>query len=180
MIDQHLFLSTAISKANPPNRHNLKFFREWFERADMGNQPLLDDDKLVWNGEHDKDLIALGQPPGEDVVSRWFIDNMIPLLHRKFRSGVSVGRNSQSQDKILNHHIATRFRSGGITILVLLRSPPPSLHQYPEHRYFVTLPCSRNGCFILRPQHTRTAVCNCCVYFDICILPRLNHRRTKN
>lgn len=82
-----------ISKANRPNSHNLNFFREWYERSDMGNEPLLDDDRFIWSGKYYEDLIALGQPPGDDFVSRWFIDNLIPFIHRKLK-GLSVSKTS--------------------------------------------------------------------------------------
>ncbi|KAG9231186.1 hypothetical protein BJ875DRAFT_517842 [Amylocarpus encephaloides] len=83
---EYLFYSAAISNTSRPNSHNLEFFREWYGRADMGNRPLLDDDQHVWGGTHDEDLIALGQPSGNDVISRWLVDNVTPLLHKMLRS----------------------------------------------------------------------------------------------
>ena len=56
----------------------------------MGNQPLLDNDRFVWDGRYNDDLVALGQPPGDDFISRRFIDNFIPFLHRKLTKSRSV------------------------------------------------------------------------------------------
>jgi hypothetical protein len=68
----------------------------------MGNQPLIDDDRFVWSGQYDDDLIALGQPPGDDFVSRWVIGNLIPYLYKRFRCGNAVrGRFPTLCDKIL-------------------------------------------------------------------------------
>jgi hypothetical protein len=56
----------------------------------MGNQLLLDGDRFVWSGQYDDDLVALGQPPGEDFISRWVIDNLIPFFYKRFRNSNSV------------------------------------------------------------------------------------------
>jgi hypothetical protein len=68
-----------------PAQHDLEFFRSWFKRPLMGAQPLLGSDRLSWDARNEGDLAAMMPRRAHDRFSRWFIESLVPRLHRTFR-----------------------------------------------------------------------------------------------
>ncbi|KAH8648033.1 hypothetical protein BGZ60DRAFT_535165 [Tricladium varicosporioides] len=77
-----------LSNIKGPNSYDLAFFRDWLQRPNMGNFPLLGLDRHAWAEEHTNDLLAIHRRDHEDPISRWFINRFIPWFHVKFGSRI--------------------------------------------------------------------------------------------
>ncbi|CAG8973847.1 hypothetical protein HYALB_00005592 [Hymenoscyphus albidus] len=71
-----------MTSMKSPNPYDLQFFRTWLERPKMGNFPILGPDQYVWDVGNEADLVAIQRRKGEDFLTRWFIDKVIPSFHR--------------------------------------------------------------------------------------------------
>ncbi|KAF4626805.1 hypothetical protein G7Y89_g11347 [Cudoniella acicularis] len=78
------FAQVALMSAQEePNPYDLRFLRSWLERPKMGNFPILGPDQHVWAEENERDLAAIRRRRGDDIFTRWFIDTVVPLFHKK-------------------------------------------------------------------------------------------------
>lgn len=77
-----------LAKLDGPNKVDLYFLKEWFERDSMGAFPILGPDMDAWN--HAEDLIALKPRSPQDPTSSWFTTTIFPLYHRLVGQKVKV------------------------------------------------------------------------------------------
>jgi hypothetical protein len=73
-----------VLRMEPPVQHDLEFFRSWLKRPSMGAHPLLGIDRKSWEDQNEGDLAALMPRRAPDRFSQWFIDSLVPRLHRVF------------------------------------------------------------------------------------------------
>ncbi|CAG8952589.1 hypothetical protein HYFRA_00009695 [Hymenoscyphus fraxineus] len=72
---------------SPPRAHDLQSLRDWIQRPQMGNYPLIGADRHTWGSldspiDPQTDLITLAPPTHNDIFTHWFFETIIPLLHR--------------------------------------------------------------------------------------------------
>lgn len=61
--------------------YDIQFFRDWLERPNMGNFPLVGRDRNAWAEQTETDLVALCARSSDDIFSKWFTDKLIPWFH---------------------------------------------------------------------------------------------------
>lgn len=83
-----------------PNPYDLRFFRSWLERPKMGNFPILGPDQFVWDIGNEADLIAVHRRKGKDLLTRWFIDRVVPYFHSLIGRHFKVFLNNRSYSDI--------------------------------------------------------------------------------
>ncbi|KAK4455482.1 hypothetical protein QBC34DRAFT_390025 [Podospora aff. communis PSN243] len=75
-----LLTEVSLAKLDPPNKHDLVFLKDWFERPEMGNFPIIGANRKAWDVEDD--LVAIKPRLTPDPISRWFTNIVFPLYHR--------------------------------------------------------------------------------------------------
>ncbi|CAG8982639.1 hypothetical protein HYALB_00006034 [Hymenoscyphus albidus] len=72
---------------SPPRAHDLQTLRDWIQRPQMGNYPLIGTNRNTWGSldsliNPQTDLITLATPTHNDIFTHWFFEKLIPLIHR--------------------------------------------------------------------------------------------------
>lgn len=72
---------------SPPREHDLDSLRDWLQRPKMGNYSLVGADRNVWGDLDDPispttDLISLAASSNNDLFTHWFLEKILPVVHR--------------------------------------------------------------------------------------------------
>jgi hypothetical protein len=65
-----------------PTKYNLDLLRNWFVRREMGNRPIISDDRHTWDAATEHDLVVLEDAAFSDTLSCWVSGKVIPAYHR--------------------------------------------------------------------------------------------------
>ncbi|KAL1850147.1 hypothetical protein Daus18300_013015 [Diaporthe australafricana] len=99
--NERILRQAMLAKLEGPNRVDLEFLKEWFERDSMGAFPILGPDMDAWN--HAEDLIALKPRSPQDPTSSWFTITIFPLYHRLVGQKVKDPESPELGDGIYNY-----------------------------------------------------------------------------
>jgi len=75
-----------FSNMKGPNSYDLEFFRDWLQRPNMGNFPLVGLDRDAWGKENTEDLLAIHRRDHDGFISQWFVNKFVPWFHVVFGS----------------------------------------------------------------------------------------------
>ncbi|KAK4227290.1 hypothetical protein QBC38DRAFT_391334 [Podospora fimiseda] len=77
-----LLQQVSLAKLESPNKRDLDFLWNWFERPTLGNFPILSPDRESWDPENHDDIMAINPRVSPDNISRWF-QNLLSFYHRQ-------------------------------------------------------------------------------------------------
>ncbi|CAG8960936.1 hypothetical protein HYFRA_00002474 [Hymenoscyphus fraxineus] len=112
-----------MTSMKSPNPYDLQFFRSWLERPKMGNFPILGPDQYVWDVGNEADLVAIQRRKGEDFLTRWFIDKVIPSFHRCLGKYFKAAIPEEPESEISHYsdsHLARFVHVFGVVLSSLL------------------------------------------------------------
>jgi hypothetical protein len=97
-IDEFLEQQTKLSRLGRPSKYDLDFLRDWLVRPNMGNFPIISNDRKAWDKGSEDDLITAMEQQGSDVFSTWVSNTLIPTFHtmigKRFKETVTWDPNS--------------------------------------------------------------------------------------
>ncbi|KAK2607899.1 hypothetical protein N8I77_006542 [Diaporthe amygdali] len=99
--NERLLRQALLAKLEGPNKLDLEFLQEWFQRESMGAFPILGPDMDAWN--HTEDLVALKSRSPKDPTSSWFITTIFPLYHRLIGQKLKNPESPELGDGIYNY-----------------------------------------------------------------------------
>jgi len=79
--DQCITQHSILAKLGRPSKHDLDFLRDWLVRRDMGNFPIISNDRESWNKEMEHDLVTVNEPSDSDPFSSWVSQSFLPTFH---------------------------------------------------------------------------------------------------
>jgi hypothetical protein len=108
MADRSVVDLLAVMRMAPPVPHDLDFIRKWFKRPSMGAHPLLGTDRGSWDTQNEGDLGALIPRRAHDRFSQWFIDSLVPKLHKIFHRKYKVYMVSSTSSHCVSHYVDSK------------------------------------------------------------------------
>ena len=67
-----------LAKVRKPTKVNLEFLRDWLRRPEMGNFPIISEDRDTWENV---DLMVLDDQSQKDALTVWLSEWLIPRFH---------------------------------------------------------------------------------------------------